>query len=129
MKPASLPRPTEAELDILNILWDHGPATVRQVHQQLERTKPSQYTTTLKLMQIMADKGLVVRDDTERSHIYRPVLEREHVQRQIASHLMDRVFGGSARNLLLGALGAKRTSKKELAELRQLLEDYEKGKR
>src|SRR5262245_51818796 len=124
----SLPRPTESEFDILSILWDHGPATVRQVHDYLSQTKPSQYTTTLKLMQIMAEKGLLGRDETDRSHVYHPRIQREQVQQQMAAHLMDRVFGGSARGLLQGALGVKRASKKELAELRQIIEEHEKGK-
>ena len=120
-------RPTDSELDILNILWDRGPLTVRQVHDYLSERKESQYTTTLKLMQIMAEKGLVVRDETSRSHIYEPVVEREHVQQQMAADLMARAFGGSARSLLMGALGARKASKKEIAELRQLLEEHEKG--
>jgi predicted transcriptional regulator len=123
------PRPTESELDILNILWTRGPATVRQVHEELSQIKPSQYTTTLKLMQIMAEKGLLHRDETDRSHVYRPVVERTEAQRQMVGHLMERAFGGSARDLLIGALGAKRTSKKELADLKRLIEDHEKGKK
>lgn len=122
-------KPTDAELDILNILWNDGPGTVRQVHELLAQTKPSQYTTTLKLMQIMAEKGLLERDETDRSHVYHTCLPRERVQRQMAGLLMDRVFGGSTRSLLQGALSAKKTSKKELAELRQILEDYEKGQK
>jgi BlaI family penicillinase repressor len=122
-------RPTESELDILNILWNRGPATVRQVHEELSQIKPSQYTTTLKLMQIMADKGLLLRDETDRSHVYHPAVERTEAQQQMVAHLMDRAFGGSARDLLLGALGAKRTSKKELADLKRLIEDHEKGKK
>ena len=122
------PRPTDSELEILNVLWDRGPATVRQVHESLSRIKLSQYTTTLKLMQIMTEKGLLERDESERSHIYTPRVRREQVQQQVAAHVMNRVFGGSARNLLMGALGAKRASKKELAELRRLLDEYEKGK-
>jgi BlaI family penicillinase repressor len=121
------PKPTDSELDILNILWDHGPSTVRLVHEYLSQTKPSQYTTTLKLMQIMAEKGLVVRDETDRSHVYEPVINREQVQQQFAGHLMDRVFGGSAHSLLMGALGTRKASKKEIAELRQLLKEHEKG--
>jgi BlaI family penicillinase repressor len=120
-------KPTESELDILNILWEIEEATVRQVHEQLSASKSSQYTTTLKLMQIMADKGLVERDETDRSHVYRPLIKREDVQHQMAAHLMDRLFGGSAKNLLIGALGAKRASKKELAELRQIIEEHETG--
>jgi BlaI family penicillinase repressor len=124
-----LPKPTEAEYDILQILWDRGPATVRAVHDQLSQTKRSQYTTTLKLMQVLAEKGLVKRDETNRSHIYHPQITREQAQQQMAGHLLNRVFGGSAKSLLLGALGAKRTSKKELAELRQLLDEHERGSR
>ena len=123
------PRPTDAELDILNVLWDEGPATVRQVHERLQALKPSQYTTTLKLMQIMAEKGLVDRDETARSHVYRVRQAREHVQRRAAKYLLDRFFGGSARSLLVGALDAKPASDQELAELRKLLADYEKEKR
>ena len=125
-KSKTPPLPTESEFDILTILWDHGAATVRQVHEYLSQTKPSQYTTTLKLMQIMAEKGIVERDETDRSHIYTPRVDREWVQRQMAANLMNRVFGGSTRSLLLGALGAKRASKKELAELRLLLDEHEK---
>jgi len=127
MKDNLITKPTDAELDILNILWNSGPATVRQVHELLALIKPSQYTTTLKLMQIMAEKGLLERDETDRSHVYHTCFPRERVQRQLAGQLMDRVFGGSARSLLQGALNAKKTSKKELAELRQILEDHEKG--
>jgi len=130
MKDNAIPlKPTDAELDILNILWKYGAATVRQVHEHLTQIKPSQYTTTLKLMQIMAEKGLLERDETDRSHVYHTRFPRERVQRQLAAHLMDRVFGGSARNLLQGALNARKTSKKELAEIRQILEDYAKGQK
>ena len=122
-------RPTDSELDIFNILWNRGPSTVRQVHEELSQTKPSQYTTTLKLMQIMADKGLLKRDETDRSHVYHPAVERTEAQQQMVAHLMDRAFGGSARDLLLGALGAKPTSRKELANLKRLIEDHEKGKK
>ena len=125
--PHDIPRPTESELDILNIIWDRGPSTVRQVHDYLSQFKPSQYTTTLKLMQIMADKGLLRRDETDRSRIYHAQHERGKVQQQLAAHLMNRVFGGSAQELLVGALGGRRASKKELAELRQILADHEKG--
>jgi predicted transcriptional regulator len=127
--PKDLPRPTESELEILNILWERGPSTVRQVHERLAETKKSQYTTTLKLMQIMAEKCLLARDESERSHVYKPNIERNQVQQQFAGYLLDRVFGGSARSLLIGALGARRASKKELAELRAMLDDYEKGRK
>lgn len=128
-KTNDLPRPTDAELDILNVLWDEGPATVRQVHERLQARKPSQYTTTLKLMQIMAEKGLVDRDESARSHVYRVRQAREQVQRRVAKYLLDRFFGGSARSLMLGALDANPASQEELTELRQLLAEYEKSKR
>ena len=121
---ATIPRPTDSELEILNILWKTGPATVRQVHDELSKTKPSQYTTTLKLMQIMAEKGLVDRDESARSHVYAPVVPQEQAQRQIAGDLMERVFGGSLRSLVIGALGVRRATKSELQELRQLIEEH-----
>ena len=130
-RPAGL-RPTDAELAILNILWRTGPATVRQVHDELATTKPSQYVTTLKLMQIMAGKGLLERDERERSHVYTPLLAREHAQQQMAAHLMTRAFDGSLRSLVLGALGGRRATKRELAELKTLIEEHEQdgtGKR
>jgi predicted transcriptional regulator len=129
MKPPEPAKPTEAELDILHIVWDLGPVTVRQVHDRLERLKPSQYTTTLKLMQIMAEKGLLLRDESARSHVYRAGWPRERIQQQIAGHLLNRVFGGSARSLMLGALSSKKTSARELAELRRTLDEYEKGRK
>jgi len=120
------PRPTDAEIDILAILWELGSATVRQVHERISQTKPTQYTTTLKLLQNMTAKGLVERDDTDRSHVYEPLVRREDLQRQLAKNLMNRLFGGSPRDLLMGALGG-RASKEELAELKQFLKDYERG--
>jgi predicted transcriptional regulator len=129
MKIGNVSRPTDSEFEILTILWEHGPGTVRQVHDRLSETKPSQYTTTLKLLQIMTKKGLVERDESERSHVYRAAAGREEVLRQMAGQLLNRVFGGSARNLLLGALSAKRATKKELAELRELIDEHEKGRK
>ena len=124
------PRPTDSELRILNILWDRGPASVRTVHDALQQDKASQYTTTLKLMQIMTDKGLLDRKDIDRVHIYRPCNSREQTQRLLAGHLMEQAFGGSARSLLIGALDAKPASKKELIELRKFIEKHGKaGKR
>jgi predicted transcriptional regulator len=121
------PRPTDSELRILNILWDSGPASVRTVHDELQQDKPSGYTTTLKLMQIMTEKGLLDRQDIDRVHIYRPCNSREQTQRQLAGHLMEQAFGGSARSLLMGALDAKPASKKELVELWKLIETHGKG--
>jgi BlaI family transcriptional regulator, penicillinase repressor len=123
------PKPTDSELRILNILWDRGPASVRTVHDELQSEKTSQYTTTLKLMQIMTEKGLVERRDIDRVHIYRPCNSRKETQRQLAGHLMKHAFGGSARNLLMGALDAKPASRKELIELRKFIDDHEKRSR
>jgi BlaI family transcriptional regulator, penicillinase repressor len=121
-----LPRPTDAELEILTVLWSRGPSTVRQVYEVLNHRKPAQYSTVLKFMQIMTEKGLVRRDEKQRAHIYEAAEPREHTQQQLAGDLLQRAFGGSARNLLMGALSARKASKRELAELRKLLDDYEK---
>jgi BlaI family penicillinase repressor len=124
----NLPRPTDAELEILTVLWSRGPTTVREVHDAIGARKPTQYTTVLKMLQIMAEKGLVSRDEKQRAHIYRAAQPREVTQRQLAGDLLQRAFAGSARSLLLGALSAKKASKEELSELHRLLEEYEKEK-
>ena len=124
-----LPRPTDAELEILTVLWSRGQATVRQVHECVCARKPTQYTTVLKMLQIMAEKGLVRRDEKQRAHIYHAARPREWTQRQLAGDLLQRAFDGSARSLLVGALSAQKASKKELSELHRLLEEYEKGTR
>jgi BlaI family penicillinase repressor len=120
------PRPTDAELAILRVLWQLGPSTVRQVHDVLTirsgRERPTAYTTALKLMQIMTEKGLVRRDETDRTHIYHPRLTEEQTQRQLIRDLMDRAFGGSSSKLVLQALASKRASSDELVEIRQMLE-------
>jgi len=121
------PRPTDAELEILTVLWSIGPATVRDVHNVIIRRRPAQYSTVLKFMQIMAEKGLVRRDEKERAHIYEAARPREWTQRQLAGDLLERAFSGSAKALMMGALSARKASKKELAELRKLLNDYGKG--
>jgi BlaI family penicillinase repressor len=122
-------KPTDAELEILTVLWSRGPSTVRDVHEVIAARKPTQYTTVLKQLQVMAEKGLVRRDEQQRSHIYAPARPREWTQRQLAGDLLTRAFDGSAKGLLLGALSAQRTSKKDLAELRRMLDDYQKGMR
>jgi predicted transcriptional regulator len=124
-----LPRPTDAELEILTVLWSRGPSTVREVHEVIAGRKLTQYTTVLKLMQIMADKGLVRRDEKQRAHVYQAARPREWTQRQLAADLLQRAFNGSAGSLLQGALSARKASKAELAELRRLLDEYEKGTR
>ncbi|MGE6757918.1 BlaI/MecI/CopY family transcriptional regulator [Corallococcus interemptor] len=118
------PRPTDAELAILRVLWDGGPRTVREVHETLQ--DGSGYTTVLKTMQIMTEKELVTRDESQRAHIYSARLPRESTQQQLVTDLMDRVFGGSPGRLALQALSTKKTSPEELAELRQLLDSLEK---
>lgn len=126
-KPVQPPRPTDAELDILTVLWSRGPSTVREVHEEIARRKTTQYTTVLKLLQIMAEKGLVRRDEKERAHVYEASRPREWTQRQLAGDLLQRAFAGSAKSLLMGALSARKASKEELAELRRMLEEYERG--
>jgi BlaI family penicillinase repressor len=127
--PDDLPKPTDAELEILTVLWSRGPSTVREVHEIVSLRKPTQYTTVLKLIQIMAAKGLVRRDEKQRAHICEAARSREWTQRQIAGDLLQRAFNGSTSSLLLGALSARKASKKDLAELRRLLDEYEKGTR
>jgi BlaI family transcriptional regulator, penicillinase repressor len=118
------PRPTDAELAILRVLWERGPSTVRQVHDALAETRETGYTTTLKLMQIMADKGLVKRNETSRTHVYSAIAGEEQTQRQLVKDLVDRAFGGSAATLVLRALSAEGTSESELREIRKLIDDY-----
>ena len=124
-KTADPPRPTDAELEILTVLWSRGPSTVREVHETIAQRKPAQYTTILKLMQIMADKGIVRRDESARAHVYEASRPQEWTQRQLAGDLLQRAFGGSAKSMLVGALAARKASKDELAEIRKLLDDYE----
>jgi len=121
-------RPTDAELEILNVLWQRGASTVRDVHQAISRTKPSVgYTTVLKLMQIMAEKGLVRRDESQRAHVYEASLAREQTQRQLIGDLLERAFDGSATKLVMQALSAKKASAKELSTIRKMLDDFERG--
>jgi predicted transcriptional regulator len=129
MTSRKTPRPTDAELEVLKVLWRLGPSTVREVHAVSQSTKPSQYTTTLRVMQIMADKRLLIRDESDRAHVYTPAVDREIVQREIVASLIDRVFGGSAEGLLVGILKARPASKKELARMRRMLDEHEKGKK
>jgi predicted transcriptional regulator len=123
------PRPTDAELEILTVLWSRGPATVREIHEVIARRNPAQYTTVLKTLQIMAEKGLVSRDEKQRAHIYEAACPREWTQKQLAGDLLQRAFNGSAARLLQGALSARKASKAELAELRKMLDKHEKGTR
>ena len=116
------PRPTDAELAILRVLWQLGPSTVRQVHEVLMRDRSTAYTTALKLLQIMTEKGLVRRDESDRTHVYQSRLTEEQTQRQLIRDLMDRAFGGSSSKLVMQALASKRASTDELTEIRRMLE-------
>src|SRR5580704_2203618 len=122
-----LPRPTDAELEILRVLWDQGPSTVRDVHTTLERQRVIGYTTVLKFMQIMAAKGLVERDETARAHVYRARVAQEQTQRQLVGHLLDRAFGGSAAKLMMQALSGQKASTEDIAQMRRMLSEFEKG--
>ncbi len=124
MKPRSL-KPTTAEWEILHTLWERGPSTVRQVHEALEARRPGQYTTALKLLQIMAEKGLVKRDEAQRAHVYRAAVERETAETRMVDDLVDRVFCGSAAQLVQRALSRRSASREDLAEIRRLIEQYE----
>src|SRR5688572_629348 len=125
MSKSALPRPTDAELAILRVLWQRGASTVRQVHDTLLRERPTAYTTALKLLQIMTEKGLVRRDESDRTHIYQARLSEEQTQRQLVRDLLDRAFGGSATKLVMQALAARRASAEELTEIRRLIESRE----
>lgn len=122
-------RPTDAELEILRVLWDHGWSTVREIHDILNQAKPTGYTTVLKLTQIMADKGLVRRNEVEnqRAHVYEASLPKEETQRQLVGDLLGRAFDGSASELVMRALSNKRATPQELEEIRKLLDEYERG--
>ena len=119
-------KPTESELEILNILWDKGPSTVRDVHEVLEQSKDAGYTTTLKLMQIMYEKKLLKRDATAKSHVYTANVSQEKTQGQLVKKLIDSVFNGSASQLVMQALGNHKTNKKELDAIKKYLEEMEK---
>jgi predicted transcriptional regulator len=125
MSDPKVPRPSDAELAILQVLWERGPSTVREVHQRIGRARGTGYTTVLKLMQIMAAKGLVERDESRRSHLYRPLTDRTATQRRLVADLLDRAFGGSGRDLVMQALATRRASPQELAEIRTLLDELE----
>jgi len=116
---------TDAELDVLNILWQKGPSTVRDVHTVLTSLRDIRYTTTLKTLQVMTGKGLVKRDVAEKAHIYEAAVDHEKTQREMVGDLVNRVFSGSAVGLMAGALSGKKTSPEELTELRHLLDQAE----
>jgi BlaI family penicillinase repressor len=119
------PRPTPAELEILGVLWELGPATVREIQEDIDRRRPTGYTTVLKLLQIMTDKGLVRRDVRERAHRYTPTLPRERTEQQMVGDLLDRAFGGSASRLVMRALSSRSATPEELERIRTLLDEIE----
>jgi predicted transcriptional regulator len=124
-----LQKPTASELEILRVLWARGPSTVREVHEALSEKKELGYTTVLKLLQIMTAKGTVRRDEGRRAHVYEACQPATETKRQLAGDVLQRVFEGSASELMIHALEGRRTSKKELEELRRLLEEYERRTR
>jgi predicted transcriptional regulator len=121
------PRPTDGELAILGVLWETGPATVRQVQEILEPQRGTGYTTTLKLMQIMHEKGLLKRDDSLHAHVYQPAITRQAAQKRLVTDLLNQVFEGSAQQLVMQALSAKKSSPEELAAIRELLDKLERN--
>jgi predicted transcriptional regulator len=125
----ALPRPTDAELAILRVLWDRGPSTVRQVHEALADDRETGYTTTLKLMQIMAEKGLVTRDESARTHVYASSVSEQQTQGQLVADLVDRAFGGSAAALVMRALSTRKPSAEELREIQRLIAADREGKK
>ena len=129
MPETELPRPTDAELEILKVLWRRGPSTVREVFETLGENKVTGYTTVLKFMQIMAEKGLVVRDESERAHRYEAAAREDETQRRLVGDLLRKAFDGSAKKLVLQALSTERATADELGEIRRLLDELERGER
>ena len=127
MKKTKPSKPTDAELAIFRVLWERGASTVREVWEELNPEQGTGYTTVLKIMQIMFEKGLLARDETARSHVYRAARSQEKTQREVVGHLLERMFSGSAPKLVMQALAAKKTTRAELAEIRKLLDEMEGG--
>ena len=122
-----LRKPTDAEMNILRVLWRRGPSTVREVWEEISKAQQTGYTTVLKTMQIMAEKGLVLRDQRQKSHIYSPARTEDQTQRQAVGYILERVFGGSTQKLVMQALSARKANREELAEIRKLLDKMEGG--
>ena len=120
-------KPTDGELAILRVLWRRGPSTVREIQSTMNAAKPTGYTTVLKLLQIMADKGLVDRDESAHAHVYKARRPEEQTQQTLVADLLDRAFDGSAGRMVVQALAAQKAGPEELAEIRRLLKDYERG--
>ena len=128
MKPTPQ-KPTASELEILRILWSRGPSTVREVYESLSETRDVGYTTVLKLLQIMTTKGTVRRNETQRAHVYEAGIPAEQTKRQLAGDILQKVFEGSASQLMMHALAGRRASREEIEEMRRLLDDYERNRR
>jgi BlaI family transcriptional regulator, penicillinase repressor len=126
MTTSSTRKPTASELEILQILWERGPSTVREVHQALNEKRPIGYTSVLKFMQIMTAKGSVRRDERERAHVYEAVQPAEKTKRQLALDVLQRVFDGSASELMMHALAGRKASREEIEEMRELLNEQER---
>ena len=129
MRSRSVKRPTDAELVILRVLWEHGPSTVREINGILNETRSTGYTTTLKQMQVMTSKGLLVRDESHRPQVYHPAFSQDQTQQQLVGHLIKRAFGGSARKLVMQALQSEDISAAELSRVEQLLDKLKGGKK
>jgi BlaI family penicillinase repressor len=129
MPRPSATKPTDGELEILQCLWEAGAMTVRDVHDQLSKRKPIGYTTVLKLMQIMVDKGLLRRDERERAHVYSPKMERMKTRQRLVDDLLERAFNGSAKQLVMQALASHKPSREELDEIRKMIDEYMRGKK
>ena len=125
--PAS--QPTDAELQILQVLWDHGPSTVRSIHDRLSESRDTAYATTVKMLVIMFDKGLVVRDDSVRPQIYRAATSRKRTQKRMLKEFIQKVYDGSAASVVLQALSSKKASKEDMARIRELLDELEEDAR
>jgi predicted transcriptional regulator len=126
MPSQKLPQPTGGELEILRILWDNGPSTVKQVHEVVNKKKSIGYTTTLKVMQVMHERGLLVRNDSKYRHIYTPTLPEEKTQRQLVTDFLEKAFSGSTEKLLMHLLSAKKIPAKERAKIRKMLDEIER---
>lgn len=129
MSNKPLQKPTASELEILRVLWERGPSTVRDVYEELCEKKPTGYTTVLKMLQIMTTKGSVRRNEEQRAHVYEACVPAEKTKQQLAGDVLQRVFEGSASQLMLHALAGRRASREEIDELRRMLDEYERGTR
>ncbi|MCF7957536.1 MAG: BlaI/MecI/CopY family transcriptional regulator [Phycisphaerae bacterium] len=126
MSNQQFPQPTDGELEVLRVLWDNGPSTVKQVHEAINKTKPIGYTTTLKVMQVMLEKGLLIRNDSKYRHIYTPAVSEEMTQGQLLTDFLDKAFSGSAEKLVMQLMSAKKLSAKERAKITKILTDIER---